>query len=286
MSPPPSPPTISIPCDDGYQLQGKLFQPTDGPPPRATVIVAPALLVRQRFYFRYARHLCSRGLRAITFANRGMGESLAAETRPWTHRLRHWGERDLPAVIRHARGLADGATPLFLVGHSMGGQVIGLSPTLHQLDGVITVAATSAYWGHWRAPVAQGIRLWYRTALLLTRLLSTFPADRLGLGPNTDSALVRDWVSWGLHPDYLAGPFGHDLHMADYRGRLLVYSFTDDAYGARAAVDDLHRHYRAAHVTRRQVDPRHLGISSLGHFGFYRKEGHRLWDEVEQWMEV
>ena len=278
---------ITIRCRDGYTLHGNRWEPARVRAPAATVIICPALFVRQRFYARFAAHLANRGLRVICFANRGMESSLAAERRPWQHRLRHWGERDLPAVI--ARALDDNpGDRLFAVGHSMGGQVMALSRAVHKLDGMVTVAATHAWWGHWSWPWGLGILAWYGALVpLLGRGLKVFPAGRFNLGPDVASPLVRDWARWGRHPEYLFGPFGTEPHLDAYQGRVLAYSFTDDQrLGCRKAVDALHRHYIAAAVTRRHVDPTELGLTAVGHFGYFRQEaGIKLWEETVAWME-
>ncbi len=250
-----------------------------------TVIVCPALFVRQRFYQAFSAHLAQQGFDTITFANRGMGESLAGETRRWRHRLRDWGEVDLPAVIAHVKD-ARPTERLFVVGHSMGGQLVALSDSVHRLDGIVTVAATAAWWNHWPFPANLGILAWYRLATLLSHGLRVFPAARLGLGPNVSADLVRDWVTWGQHRKYLGGPFGLRPQMATYRGRLLVYSFADDEFGCQAAVAALHRHYRQADVTQRHVHPRQIGAARIGHFGYFRSQvGPPLWQQTIEWLD-
>lgn len=277
---------ITIRCEDGYVLHGSRWEPEEPAQPTATVIICPALFVRQRFYSRFAAFLAGQGLRVICFANRGMESSLTAEQRPWRHKLQHWGERDLPAVIAQARGDNPGHR-LFVVGHSMGGQLVGLSRAALELDGIVTVAATHAWWGHWSWPWGLGILAWYGGLVpLLGRALKVFPADSFNLGPGVASPLVRDWARWGRHPDYIFGPFGVRSHMGAYRGRVLAYSFTDDSrLGCRAAVDALHHHYTSATLTRRHVDPRELGQRAVGHFGYFRKgSGSKLWQETVSWI--
>jgi len=280
-----SPAPLVVRCADGYGLRGTTFAPTGERERNATVIVCPAILVRERFYHPFAAFLAQRGFRALTIANRGQGLSLAAETRVWDHRLRHWGERDLPAMIDYAATTRPGDR-LYVVGHSMGGQLVGLSDAVHRLDGIVTVAATAAWWGHWPCPTNLGILGWYHLATALTTALPVWPTDRLGLGPAVDARLVRDWVTWGRHRDYLAGPFGLDLHMAAYRGRLLVYSFADDEhFGCRPAVEAIHRPYERAAVTHHHVDPRQVGVPRLGHFGYFRERvGTSLWEQTIAWL--
>ncbi len=270
-------------CADGYELHGREFSPaSDG---GATVIVASAMVVRHQFYAGFASWLAEQGVRALTFDNRGIGESLAAQPRSVDPRLRHWGELDVPAVVAWARRTAP-SHRLFFVGHSMGGQIVSLSEAIHQLEALVTVAATAAYWGHWPAPHNAGILAWYLAAPLIGRLSPVIPASVVGLGPDASSTVVRDWVRWGRHPRYLHGPFGLHPRADRYLGRVLAISMTDDtAFGCRRAVEALHRDYvRAASFEHRRVDPREVGSEGIGHFGFFRRQGRALWPETLAWM--
>ncbi len=275
---------VVLHTDDGYEVQGHHFIPAN--PCGVTVLVSPAIFVRQRFYYAYARWLALQGVHALTYCNRGMGQSLAAETTPWQHELRHWGERDLPAAIAWAKDERP-TDRLYVVGHSMGGQIVTLSDAVHQLDGIVTVAATSAYWGNWPRPHRYGILAWYGLAPVLGRALPYFPAERVRFGPNVASSLARDWVRWGRNPDYLYGTaFGLEPKTADYKGRVLAWSFTDDTFGVERAVDALHQHYSQAKMDRRHVHPRDIGVRYLGHFNWFKKRvGPPLWQQTLDWMQ-
>jgi len=275
------PPTATqVLCADGYRLQGHWHRPSTAT--GLTVVLAPAMLVREGFYGRLASWLADQGVHTLTFDYRGAGTSLAAETERWSHRLEHWGQRDLSAVI----GAARRARPddrVALIGHSMGGQIIGLTPALHDLEAVVTVAATAAWWGHWPRPERWGIRAWYHVLPVLGRALPIFPAGRFGLGPDTASTLVRGWAKWGRHPDYLYGPFGLRHHTADYTGRVLAYRFSDDiSFGCARAVEALHRPFGQADLRIEALDPADHGLESLGHFGWFRARS--LWPAMLTWL--
>ena len=252
------------------------------------MIVCSAMLVRQRFYGKFAAHLAERGFRVFTADNRGVGRSLAAQRPDIVPRLRHWGERDLPAMIAYAKRSAP-SHRLFVVGHSMGGQVVALHEAVHRLDGILTVAATAAWWGHWPAPYRLPILGWYLAAPILGRLLPTVPASRLRMGPDTASSLVRDWSRWGRQPAYfLHPPFELRSEAPQYRGRVLAFSFDDDtALGCRKAVEVLHRGFERADFAHRHLHPRDVGARRLGHFGFFRESiGARLWGDVADWLRL
>ncbi len=246
------------------------------------MVIVPAMLTRQRFYGAFARHLAASGIAAITYSNRGVGESLAAETSTWDLQLGDWGEKDLPAVIGHARA-AHPNDRLFVVCHSMGGQIVALSDAVHELDGIVTVAATSAWWGHWPRRVRYGILAWYTALPFLGRALDPFPAGRFGVGPDTRGTLVRTWARWGRAPGYVQDVrFGFRSRAAEFEGRVLAWSFADDPHlGYLKAVQVLHRDYR--HLTHVHHDPR---PGSVGHFGFFRERtGALLWARTTAWMD-
>jgi predicted alpha/beta hydrolase len=273
---------LTLQCADGVVLSGTVFEPA-GEPLGITVVVCGAVFVRERFYARMAEHLADRGCRVVTFANRGSGRSWTGQGAP---RLLDWGLKDLPAAIQWALGSEPGDR-LFVVGHSMGGQLVGMSSAVHALEGVITVAATEAWWGHWPRRTKAAILAAFVGIPVLGRMSSSFPADRSGLGPNLASSVVRDWARWGRTRGYLWAQTGRAGEMSTYRGRVLALSFSDDELlGCANAVDALHRRWTSADIERRHVQPRDLGVGSIGHFGWFRKDaGPAAWDDALAWMD-
>jgi len=276
---------IVVRCADGYELHGASFAPSTRETREATIIVAPAMLVRQEFYARFAEYAADRGFQVLTYDNRGAGRSLAAQPSGWTPRLREWGELDLPAVIDHAERSAP-SHRLFIVGHSMGGQIVALSKHVHRVDAIVTVGATAAWWGHWPLPFNLGILAWYSALPVITRVLPVIPAEALRVGPNVSSTVVRDWARWGRHPAYINGPFGLQPEARNYRGRVLALSFSDDvALGCRRAVEALHEDYVQADFEHRHLDPSDVGARRVGHFGYFRgPAAPRLWDDTIEWL--
>ena len=277
---------VTIPCADGYRLRGTLFEPDAGEERGATIIVCSAMLVREGYYGPFARDMARRGYRVLTYDNRGVGRSLAGRTSGFRMLLRHWGELDLPAAVAWAR-LTAPEHRMFAVGHSMGGQLVDLSPALHGFEAVVTVAATAGWWGHWPMPFSAGILAWYLAISVFGRALRKVPAALLGLGPDVDANLVRHWARWGRHRDYIRGPFGMRSEGAAYEGRVLALSFSDDKLGVRRAVEALHRVYPRAALELRHVHPRDIGAAHIGHFGFFRgRAAPKLWEQTAAWLET
>ncbi len=276
------PEKFKLTAADGCELAACVFAAAN---PRATVVLAPALGVPQRFYADFATALAERGIAALTFDYRGV--DYAQHTRERV-RLAHWGERDLEAALRVAQQRWPDQ-PHFLIGHSIGAQLIGLAPAGEQLAGFVFVAVTAPHPRQWRG--AARARIWSLLNLavpLLSLGRRRFPARRVGLGSiDVPAGVVSDWARYARNPRYLFNP-RHALDTARYT-RLaqpaLSWEFTDDSYAPEEATSAFLRELPVLRCERRRISPRYLGVKQLGHFGFFRRDaGARLWQQTAEWI--
>lgn len=270
---------VHLRAADGFLLGATEFRAT-APIDRAVLIV-PATGVQRRLYRPFAEHLASRGFDVVTWDWRGTGESRPRSLRGFPASLTTWATQDLAGAIAWAAERYP-AHRLLAVGHSFGGQAVGLAPNAGRLAGLVTVAAQSGYWGHWPAPRRWAhAALWYVGMPGLTALCGYFPARRLGAGEDLPAGVAGEWARWCRRPDYLGDYSGHRR----FAQPLLALSFTDDPVAPPRAVEALHREYAAAALTRRAVAPGDVGATRLGHFGFFAPgRAPALWDEVATWL--
>lgn len=269
---------LEVPATDGFSLAASWFGPSD---PERILLVAPATGVRRHLYEPFARFLSGRGIGVLTWDWRGTGESRPARLRGFDASMRHWAERDLAGAISWAADRSPGARLLSL-GHSFGGQAVGLAPNADRLAALLTVTAPSGYWGHWPRPERYGYAmLWYAAMPLASRLLGYFPSRRLGFGEDLPRGVALQWSRWCRSPEYLGDYEGH----RSFDAPILAFSFSDDRFAPRAAVEALHSRYGSPDLVHRHLTPRDLGADRIGHFGFFR-EGRvpRLWEEVVAWL--
>src|SRR5205823_4768419 len=104
---------------------GTLSEPASRP--RGAVVIASALGVPRGFYGAFAGYLAEGGLATLRFDYRGIGGSLRGPLRQCDATYHSWGEQDLAGALRFLRERHPSA-PLLLVGHSVGGQLLGLLP--------------------------------------------------------------------------------------------------------------------------------------------------------------
>lgn len=274
-----------IPAVDGYPLAATHFVAAGDV--RGAVIVNPATGVRRRYYDDFAADLAARGWQTVTFANRGIGGSRPERLRGFAARMQEWAELDSEGVLRWLLDEFPGL-PVALVGHSFGGQSLGLVPSARRLAAAVLVATQSGYWGHW--PGWQKLRLlafWTVVIPLTTALCGYFPARRLGVGEDQPAGVARQWARWGRHRDYLlrdapaAWRAGYDA----IRMPILGIGFADDPYAPHRAMAAILSLYRNAAVDHRQIDPQAAGLGAVGHFGFFRPRFRdTLWPQASDWL--
>lgn len=266
-----------IRCGDGYPLVVHAFEPPI--PIGRTALIVTATAVRCRFYFDFADYLASRGFNVVTWDWRGIGENGPQTLKGFPATMRDWATLDLPAVMDWAKDRY--GDPIVAVGHSFGGQSLGLADRAELFEKVLLVAAQSGYWRHWPVPDRYAFRSALAGMRVLTHLFGYLPGKAVGQGENLPKNVALEWFGWCRSPEYLGDWRGHREITAP------VYSIgpSDDGYAPEAARRWLLDRYGGDEKIFVTIDPRRHGIDKLGHFGFFRKRvAAPLWVEPVEWL--
>lgn len=268
---------VKIDAVDGYALGGRLFEAKDA---REVVLLNGATGVPQRYYARFAEWAASGGRAVVTYDYRGLGESKPHRLRGFPGSMSDWGRLDFEGVLRFARQRFPGAR-LTVIGHSVGGQLLGLAPSAPSISRVVTVAAQFGAFQLWPAPHRWALAgLWFGLMPAVTVAMGRFPG-KLGIGADLPRNVALEWARWCRSRDFF---LAHGVDRGGFeRLKMPVrsFSFSDDLYAPRAAVDALHALMRNAEVERRHLVPAQVGASRISHFGFFQDAGReRLWPEV------
>ncbi len=278
---------LTFPATDGFTLSGTAYTPLAGAA-HGAVLIASATGVRRRYYDRFCRHLAQSGLSALCFDYRGIGNSRPKSLRGFPAQMQDWGERDLPGAIAQARQRWP-TLKLALIGHSAGGQIVGLAPNAKELSALLLVAAQSGDWRLWPAkwrPVMFAI--WYLGIPAVSHLAGYLPGA-LGVGGDLPKGVALQWARWCRRVGYLTG--GEDAARATGYAALKLplraLSFEDDSfYAPRRAVAQLLTFYSSATVEHTHLVPGEGGLGPIGHFGFFRSDQRALWDDCAQWLKA
>lgn len=264
---------------DDFALGAALFQPKQEA--LGTVIVHSATATPSGYYRRFAEFLAHHGLRVLTYDYRGVGLSRPVSLRGFRASMSDWALLDAEAAHALVRAQFP-HEPVATVGHSFGGQLIGLLDAASDVSGSLLVASQLGYYGHWNA--FDRLKLGFVWRALVPTLTASFGylPGQAGLGEDLPRGVAEEWARWCKSPDYLMS-FYPDARQrfAAFDRPLLMYSFRDDEIAPRRAVNALIERFEGAQIEHHDISPDAFGGKPIGHFGFFKQRfEHNLWLEA------
>jgi predicted alpha/beta hydrolase len=273
-----------IPARDDYPLAATVFAPLERP--RGTVLISSATAVPRKIYRGFATYLAERGFAALTYDYRGVAGSRPHSLRGFKARMRDWAELDAAAAIDHLRALWP-AADLAIVGHSFGGQALGLAPNNDAVSRALLVAAQAGHWRLFHAPEKYRVYVMMRcVGAPLARALGYIPG-RLGIGEDLPRDVFLEWTDWVMKPRYFFDdPTLTALdNFPRFRGPLRAICLADDPWATPPAVDLLCSGFTGTTPQRVDVHPRDISVARIGHFGFFKPEFcDTLWRDAADWL--
>ena len=206
--------------------------------PRGAVLINSATAVPRKIYRGFATYLAQQGFTVLTYDYRGTGGSRPRSLRGFTVRMRDWAALDVAAAIDHMRTVWP-KLPLAVVGHSFGGQAVGLAPNNGEISRALLVAAQAGYWRLFHSP--EKYRVYPMLRLIgtpIARLIGYMPG-RLGIGEDLPRDVFLEWTGWVMKPRYFFDDATLDAleNFPRYRGALRAICLTDDPWATAPAVD-------------------------------------------------
>lgn len=274
---------LMLPARDGVRLAATRFDAT--PPLRGALLLNGGTGIPRRFYAAFASHLAARGFTVLSYDYRGIGDS----EKPVAATIDQWGSVDQASMLDHLAGLCPGG-PIGVVGHSFGGQVLGLADNIASVRAAVLITSQSGHWRHWPAGRRRlrMLALWWLLIPGLTALTGRFPGAWIGTA-NLPANIARSWARWGRSRHYVCDAWGEPLrpHNEQVVFPIRWLSFSDDPIAPYEAVEALQPYYPGASVERQHLSPADLGVAAVGHFGFFRKSMPCAgWDEIASWLEA
>jgi len=277
---------VSFVARDGRRLAGLLLPAAT---PRAALVINGATGYLRDFYRGFAGYCAQRGYHTLLYDYRGMGASALQPPECEPVRMSEWGRLDMPAALGWLAAQF-APLPLFTLGHSVGGQLLGAMPNAQQARAHVLIGASTGYWRRQQLLFrAVSLTFWKLYGPLMLRLQGCVPRGLLWRGASLPPQVFLQWRRWCL----TAASFGpqldadfKDAHYAEVRGPLLSWGFTDDPIATPAAVAALLRSYSGAVIEERWTAPADVGARRLGHHGFFLEQ-HRdtLWSQALDWLD-
>ena len=275
-----------LPARDNVPLGATLFE-SEVKPRKGVVLVNSATAVKRTFYAKFASWLATQGYDVVTYDYRGIGGSRPPGSfRKFTGTLTQWGREDFAGALEWTLR-ERGVDRVLLIGHSIGGQLIGLAHNADKISAALCVASQSGEWRLWPTVGGKARMALYMYALLpaVGAALGYVPG-KLGMGEDLPNTVAREWAKWCRTPGYLLGDDGSRRAGYDrIKAPILAISFTDDTYAPRETVAAWLGFFPHAQTTHRHLAPGDSGSKAVGHFGFFRSSAEQtLWPQAAQWL--
>lgn len=280
--------TITIPTPDGFNLSGVLYEYQGHP--KAVVQFNIGTGMRKDFYGNFARYLAENGFIVCLWEYRGMGKSRPDDKDEFSCiTLQDWAI-DMRAVLDFLESRYPD-WPKLMIGHSMGGQLLGLLSNHTLLKGMLMINCSTGTWWHHTFPYRLKSYYFFNILTPLTApFLGYLPAKKLNIMEDLPGALILEWREWCNSENYLFDFLGKSIPYHAYGEISLpikAYWTTDDPIANAVTVPALLRHFRKADIMNESIRPADYGVKRIGHFGlFSRKFRERFWTKIVNDLEI
>jgi len=276
--------SLTLTCADGQQIAATLYLPQQSN--GLSLLINGATGVPRGYYNAFAGFQAASGFTVLTYDYRGIADSKPTPGAP-PPRMLDWARQDMATAMQVLAQRFPMLTPT-LVGHSFGGQVLGLVPQSESLAAVVTVASQHGYWRNWSPTHRWKLALvWYGLVPLSLAMGFRLPKGLFG-GERLPRGVLADWSRWCRSKHYVCDESGQPLRPYNDRVRapIRMISLDDDHdFGPRKGVDLLAGYYPNARIERQHVVPSDWGLQRIGHFGFFRRDMlAQRWSEIGDWL--
>lgn len=275
---------ITITCQDGVQLAGTVYTPETV---KGAVMMAPATGIKRQFYNSFATFLAENGYGVLSFDNRGIGGSTNGNINQIQASLINWGKLDMTAVLAQLKTIFPNQS-YHLIGHSAGGQLVGLMDNASEVKSICNFASSSGSLHHMTYPFKLQASFFLNVFIPLSNaLFGKTNSQWVGMGEPLPKLVAKQWKKWCNGKGYVAVSFGEEIqtHLYDTIAMPSLWLHaTDDGIANYENVADMVRIYSKSEAEIISIDPKELGSKALGHMGFFRSKHKSLWKYAIDWL--
>lgn len=270
---------IEFTAADDVLLKGRVFTAQN---PHAVVLLNPGTAIRTGFYVPFAEFLAENGYNVLLWNYRGFCESRTEKLAGSKIRFSDIGRLDIPAAITKARSLFPDL-PLYCVGHSVGGQQLGLAENCNEVKGLVAVGSSTGHFGGMPASYRLKAQLFFKLiSPVSTALFGYVRASALRLMEDLPPELAREWGRWCSSKDSLFDPrFAGELQYRDYEFPVHVITADDEEIATPANSDGLWKHVRSSQpITQTHYRAADMPGKRIGHFNYFRRSHSAIWEDI------
>lgn len=279
---------LTVRARDGFALSCISLVPKDTP--KGAVLMAGGTGIKKEYYLNFSRYLCEAGFAVCLFDYRGIGESRPSSLRGFVANNHDWGQKDMPAVLDWM-DKEWASVPKYLIGHSAGGQQLGLMDNHTKFSKALLISSSIGYWNWLASPYKYfTLFIWYVIEPVSNTLLGYVPASWFGLGEDLPKGVAREWRSWCLNKNYY-GPFlGKTIQPHFFNEVKIPLHFLfpeDDRVVTDRTVAAQRKFYSEAPAVIEKIKLADHGLKKVGHLGFFsRKSREALWGKAVHFLDA
>ncbi|MFV5491906.1 alpha/beta fold hydrolase [Acinetobacter sp. ASP199] len=281
--------TLTMRCKDGYPLTARFYAANEATRKALPVLVCPATGITAQFYHSFNVWLQAQGYDVLCFDFRGIGQSLNGPLKESKASIVKWGQLDIPAAINALLDKTH-AQKVILVGHSAGGQLLGIVPNYDKVAKVVAVSASTGHIKGLKGRTKLLAPLMFDVIFPLSRFTIGYgPTSKIGMGENLPKDVAKQWAQFCSKPGYVINAIGKTVantenHHEQITCPITVLWSTDDEIATEANVKDLIRLYPNAKTEMIELKPQQYGHKGIGHMLMFKRSHQNLWPVIEQEM--
>lgn len=280
---------LSIHCNDGYELSARFYPHQTTFKHALPILICPATGITKTFYNSYATWLTEQGHDVLVFDFRGIGESLHGPLKQSTASIVQWGQLDIPAAIDTLINKTQ-AAQVIILGHSAGGQLLGIVPNYSKVAKVVAVSGSTGHVKDLKGRTKLLAPVMFNIIFPIARYtLGYGPTNAIGMGENLPKDVAREWAQFCSKPGYVLNALGktvqQDFHAQVNCPITAVWS-TDDEIATKANVKDLLRLYPNAPTDMIELNPKATGHKAIGHMLMFKSSHKNLWSIIEKELHI
>lgn len=280
---------INIPAKDNYSLSGKVYLGAGDVLKNKVLIINSATAVDKKLYHHYAIYMAENGYQVITYDYRGIAASRPDKLKGFKASFTDWGQKDFSGVLDYVKKEFP-RHKIVILGHSIGGTIIGMTQKNKEISGIINIGAQTAYYKDWSKKHKNKIYfLWHIIFPLITKVFGYFPGKKLGLLEDIPKGVIEQWNNRRKHADMKKQmeTTGTTFYYDQYESKLLTLGIEDDPIGTKSAITRIHELFIKSDKKLEMIQLKELSVNKIGHFGFFsRKFKHTLWAKTLTWFDA
>ncbi len=274
-------------ASDNYELAGIWITPIAAH--QGVIIINSATGIKKEYYLKFAHFLVQNGYQVLLYDYRGIGDSAPVALKGFKATMHQWGTLDMNAALNYVINEKE-ATTVIWIGHSIGGQMMGLLDQRHKIKKVIAINCSIGYWGYFNFPHNYlTFLLWNTIGPILTAFYGYAPMGKIGWGESLPKGVYLEWRKWCLSKNHFTSFLQKNYKVdvfQDFTQPIIAISCTDDYIANQKTIKQLLTFYPNSSSSITMINPAQYGASSIGHTGIFRSKFQKnIWPVIIEAIE-